>query len=379
MNLPFLEQLGLDQTADATTIRRAYARRLKQVDQEADPEAFAALRTAYEQALAWSEQPNAAAEPVPDAAEPANSRGQSHNSDPQPPPPDRPLVTQAHARFAEALQQWPNVELTEVLRTISTDLHHQAPDQHYLFQWQLLAALAQENAPHRFEIFLAADQVFHLASQSTHAPAPELRNWLDALLVQREAWITQPVGTRERQLNLLQTVQAGTFNRDNAGEIGQMLNRFPTFSSLVVDRDARERWKQAAEESGGIPDAPPPQAFSQAQPPGKRRVNPAASTNSRVIFRFLLFLGIGLSSVYRASMDNHRHSSAPEPSSQTTAQAGVLPTYQASANKAGAPDSFKTQIAACERKLGIDDRLLQGNNERSATARLAVARCIEAH
>lgn len=378
MTLPFLEQLGLDQTADTTTIRRAYARQLKQVDQEADPDGFAALRTAYEQALAWSEQPNAAAEPVSNATD--LLRGQSHNADPQPPtPPDRPLVTQAHARFAEALQQWPNVELTEVLRTISTDLHHQAPDQHYIFQWQLLAALAQENAPHRFEIFLAADQVFHLASQSTHAPAPELRNWLDALLVQREAWITQPIGTRERQLNLLQTVQAGTFNRDNAGEIGQMLNRFPTFSSLVADRDARERWKQAAEESGGIPDAPPPQAFSQAQPTGKRRVNTASSTNFRVIFRFLLFLGIGLTSVYRASMDNHRHSSAPEPSSQTTAQAGVLPTYQASSSKTGAPDSFKTQVAACERKLGIDDRLLRENDERSATARLAVARCIEAH
>lgn len=378
MTLPFLEQLGLDQTADTTTIRRAYARQLKQVDQEADPDGFAALRTAYEQALAWSEQSNAAAEPVSDATD--LLRGQSHNADPQPPtPPDRPLVTQAHARFAEALQQWPNIELTEVLRTISTDLHHQAPDQHYIFQWQLLAALAQENAPHRFEIFLAADQVFHLASQSTHAPAPELRNWLDALLVQREAWITQPIGTRERQLNLLQTVQAGTFNRDNAGEIGQMLNRFPTFSSLVADRDARERWKQAAEESGGIPDAPPPQAFSQAQPTGKRRVNTAASTNFRVIFRFLLFLGIGLTSVYRASMDSHRHSSAPEPSSQTTAQAGVLPTYQANSSKTGAPDSFKTQVAACERKLGIDDRLLRGNDERSGTARLAVARCIETH
>ncbi|WP_250633101.1 hypothetical protein [Pinirhizobacter soli] len=378
MTLPFLEQLGLDQTADATTIRRAYARQLKQVDQEADPDGFAALRTAYEQALAWSEQPNAAAEPVPNAADPI--RGQRHNSDPQPPtPPDRPLVTQAHARFAEALQQWPNVELTEALRTISTDLHHQAPDQHYVFQWQLLAAVAQENAPHRFEIFLAADQVFHLASQSTHAPAPDLRHWLDALLVQREAWITQPVGTRERQLNLLQTVQTGTFNRDNAGEIGQMLNRFPTFSSLVADRDARERWKQAAEESGGIPDAPAPQAFSQAQPPGKRRVNPETSANFRVILRLLIFLGIGISSAYRASMDNHGHGSSPEPSSQTTAQAGVLPTYQASANKTGAPDSFKTQVAACERKLGIDDRLLRGNDERTATARLAVARCVEAH
>ena len=376
MTLPFLEQLGLDQTADATSIRRAYAQQLKQVDQEADPEGFAALRTAYEHALAWSEQAKTAAEPVPDAADPTRSRGQSQNSDPQP---DRPLITQAHARFAEALQQWPNVELTDALRTISKDLHHQAPDQHYVFQWQLLAALAQESAPHRFEIFLAADQVFHLASQATHAPALDLRKWLDALLVQREAWITQPVGTRERQLNLLQTVQAGTFSRDHAGEIGQMLKRFPTFSSLVADRDARARWQQAAEESGGIPDAPTPQNFSQVQRPGKRRVSQATSSNSRVIFRFLLFLGIGLSSLYRAAMYDQGHRSAPEPSSQTTAQAGVLPTYQASANKNAAADPFKAIVAACERKLGIDDRFLQGNDEGSAKARLAVVRCANAH
>jgi len=374
MTLPFLEQLGLDQTADATTIRRAYARQLKQLDQEANPEAFATLRTAYEQALAWTEQSRAPTDLIPDAA-PGRVGGQSNYSDPQPTPPDRPLVTQAHARFAEALHQLPNADLTEALRTISTDLHHQAPDQHYIFQWQLLAAVAQENAPHRFEIFLAADQVFNLAAQSTHAPAPDLRRWLDALLVQREAWISQPVGTRERQLNLLQSVQAGRFSRENAGEIGQLLNRFPTFSSLVADHDARARWKQAAEESGGIPDAPSPKSFSQVQRPGKRRVSQATSTNSRVIFRFLLFLGIGLSSVYRASMDSHDHRSAPEPSSQTTAQAGVLPTYQASSNKTGGDDPFKTQMAACERKLGIDDRLLQGNDERSAKARLAVLRC----
>ena len=43
--------LGCERTGDAAEIRRAYARRLKATDVEADPDAFIALRAALEQAL----------------------------------------------------------------------------------------------------------------------------------------------------------------------------------------------------------------------------------------------------------------------------------------------------------------------------------------
>ena len=43
--------LGIEATADPAAIRRAYARRLKTIDQAREPEAFAALRGAYEAAL----------------------------------------------------------------------------------------------------------------------------------------------------------------------------------------------------------------------------------------------------------------------------------------------------------------------------------------
>ncbi len=50
----FFERLGIAATADAKQIKRAYARSLKCIDQQAEREAFERLRAAYEQALAWA-------------------------------------------------------------------------------------------------------------------------------------------------------------------------------------------------------------------------------------------------------------------------------------------------------------------------------------
>ena len=61
--LVFLTRLGLTPETDKQTVRRAYARELKQIDPETDAASFQALREAYDAALAWLDR-----RPVPSNA-----------------------------------------------------------------------------------------------------------------------------------------------------------------------------------------------------------------------------------------------------------------------------------------------------------------------
>jgi TPR repeat protein len=71
------ETLGIDKQADASTVRKAYAKALKQCDQVTEADRFQRIRQAYEFALQWARQREAAAavpaspSPSPDAPVPA--------------------------------------------------------------------------------------------------------------------------------------------------------------------------------------------------------------------------------------------------------------------------------------------------------------------
>ncbi|BFO57501.1 TonB family protein [Acidovorax sacchari] len=95
---PFLAHLGLDEAADDRAIRRAYARLLKQIDQEQDPEGFQSLRQAYEVSLQWfahRQQEEAQAAPAEaDAAGAGAAEGGASASAGDGSPDGRPLRTE---------------------------------------------------------------------------------------------------------------------------------------------------------------------------------------------------------------------------------------------------------------------------------------------
>lgn len=65
----FLARLGLTSQTDKQAVRRAYARELKQIDQETDAASFQALRETYDAALAWIDRrpaPSASNSILPD-------------------------------------------------------------------------------------------------------------------------------------------------------------------------------------------------------------------------------------------------------------------------------------------------------------------------
>jgi hypothetical protein len=94
--LPFLARLGLRDDADVRAIKRAYAREVKQIDQENDAMGFQDLRDAYETALRWAAYQQylaqqAALEPEAETDQ-AAAAGGAAGADAQPAPRPAPTI-----------------------------------------------------------------------------------------------------------------------------------------------------------------------------------------------------------------------------------------------------------------------------------------------
>ncbi|MGJ7531513.1 MULTISPECIES: energy transducer TonB [unclassified Variovorax] len=169
-SVPFLRYLDLDESADERAVRRAYAQRLKTVDQEADPAGFQALREAYETSMRWlqwrlqqqaedHEQPEPAPAPLP-APEPEAVAAAEPIATPHDP---RAIAEVLRAELAQALHErhfTKAAPVRECLQQALDDPRLIDMDARFFFEWGVTAILASGWQPGHELLFEVAVETF---------------------------------------------------------------------------------------------------------------------------------------------------------------------------------------------------------------------------
>lgn len=298
-NYGFLLALGLDQTAGVREVRRAYARRLKQIDQGLDPAGFQALRDAYETALAWAEyrereaaqdSGNAAATacgtgPEPAAVPPGSPATATVPMPPPaavadtapdaaPAPPDRPQEEQLAAlvfeRFGQDAAQLadqgrlgdPHAWRALLLARLGDEeLDNIAA--RTLFEERIVHVLGHGWYPGNEALFPAAVDVFDWAADRRRlALFGYTGDLLNQAIDERALFDTQPPVRRAVQERI-----AAILRRDEPASVQEVLDhmdelenielRFPALLAVVADMDKIGHWRTVHAEHY-VDDAPPP-------------------------------------------------------------------------------------------------------------------------
>lgn len=261
----FLDHLGLTAAADAADIKRAYAARLKQIDQATDIDGFMRLREAYVAATAWSRQTNedTAAEhaPVPVAPTPFPLPPSPSTAAPVSdlPPPDlrAPMNVATHA-FQQLEQRLgeheaPNIVISEQLAGLQGE-HLQATA---IFEAMLIDGLATMRLPQRLAIFGVArdqmgwDDIIHVQQMGARG------QWIRSVQQEEIFWKRTAEATGCHDLfdrlggapRLDRTdLSPSHFTRDATlrwPDMQQLLQQYPHYLALRVERSALAAWEQA--------------------------------------------------------------------------------------------------------------------------------------
>lgn len=255
-----LRMLALPPYADLPAVRRAYARTLRGIDPAADPEGFARLRSAYEAARAWCEQPPVdTSEPIAIEAAIASSHApppppttEHGESPPEPAPPtDEADARREAALLTDAFVAEANLgtadDAVAALDGTVASLRTRYVDAPGEFEERLVVLLANGALPHRATLFEAGVRLFHWEDVGQTVALGSAGQWIEQVFTERNAWMMLAASRREQWLALIARASLPLEPRlvRYWPEIEKLCAHYPLWIGLHLDTSVRDGWRDA--------------------------------------------------------------------------------------------------------------------------------------
>ena len=284
-----LVALGLELDADERAIRKAYALRLKRIDQAAEPEAFQALREAYEMSLRWAAWQRERAAEAAQAAAPEPTEAslpvdvpESPDAAGEGPQPDTPTEGPAmdpaspeaigeavFADFVARMDRQPFKSEDEAQAALDAALADERLvnlEARAFFEWRVACRLVEGWQPGHEFLLGPACSGFHWDTERRQlAVFGRVGAILNAAIDERLIFYRQSAEDFESQRRLIQRLRLTEAPppaqlAQDVPRLRMLAQRYPHWLPIITPRAHAQRWSQWFDEL--------PESIRAAQRPG---------------------------------------------------------------------------------------------------------------